>query len=199
MEEKVVKNSSKGYVVVIVILLLINIAMVLYMIYDKGLIFSKDKVDNQKTEEIIENKQEDIDINSALVQNLLNTFSFEKSYWMTVDDLNNSNLAKLRLAYDNMPKKNFEIISCSKFQLPVDHGTCGRATSEMENVIYNGDMVKFRDLERRNITTSISSKLIELKLHELFGSDYKVNHESFGLGTDDCDPLYYFMKYDKDK
>lgn len=192
MEEK--KNKNTKFIVTIVVLIILLLGLASYIVYDKVLYkyFNTSIEENKINSD--NDQEENLDINNDLVQNLYSIFRLDRSCYMNVDNLNNNNLVKLRIAYDNIAKKNFDSIECSKLELS-DSSYCGDMTGLMIESYGAGDMEKFREYEKQNYTESISAKLIEAKVHELFGSDFKVNHESFGIGHI-VEPTCYLMKYD---
>ena len=200
MEEKEIgkKNNSRGLVLIVVVLIIIVIVMGAYIAYDKGLIFTSNKIkesENNLKEENTNDKEETIDIDDDLVQNLYSIFRFDKSCYMSTEGLNNNNLIKLRIAYDNISKQNIDYIECSKLELS-DSAYCGESMTGLMIDAYNkNDLVKFKEYEKQNYTEFISSKLIEVKVHELFGSDDKIKHESFGIDHV-VEPNCNLMKYD---
>lgn len=196
-ERKVKKNT--GLKVTIVVLAILVIALGGFIAYDKFIAKdsikteeSKKEGNNEDTEE--KEKSETVDINSTLVQNLYGIFRLDKSCYINIDNLNNNNLVKLRLAYENISKQNIESIECSKLELS-DSAYCGSMNGLMIEAHGAGNMTKFREYEKQNYTDSISANLIEAKVHELFGNDYEVKHESFGTGHV-IEATCYFMKYD---
>ncbi len=196
MEEK--RNANKGLIFIIVILLIGLLGTTGFIIYDKFI--TKEEVKDEKMKEENEEKVEKeeseiVDINSDLVQNLYSIFRFDRSCYMTADDLNNNNLVKLRLAYENIAKLDMEPIECSKLELS-DLGYCGIEMNYlMEEAYMANDMVKFKEYEQLNYTDSLRETLMTAKVHELFGSDTIVKHESFGTGHI-VDANCNFMKYD---
>ena len=123
------------------------------------------------------NKKEKIDIKSGVVESLFSTFRMDEGCYKTVDGLNNSNLIKLRIAYEALPAHVFRTVECSKLSINSAEG------------------LRCSFLEGHNETTSVDSKLLEAKVHELFGSDYKYKPEAFGLVV--VEPKGSSMYYDE--
>lgn len=188
MEEKNKKNG-KGMVASLVLALVVILGLVMYICYDKGILFTKNQETtvNKKNENEIEEseiQEQTVDINSELVQNLYNIFRMDKGCYMTVDGLNNDNLVKLRIAYDNISKQNIGMVECSKLDLSTNRNEyCG---SDYKNTTGVG-----------SYTRSVNEDVIEAKVHELFGSDYKVSHASFDTAGHTVQPSSSnYMKYD---
>ncbi len=192
------KNKIRSLIIALIIAIAIIVCLVIYLYYDK-VITSNDSKNNLETaEKNTVNKEESIDINSDLVQKLFSIFRLD--YYngvISVDSLNNSNLAKLRLAYDNIPEKDYGIIDCSELDLTSDSSYCGETTSDMDNAHEENNEELFKKYEAENKTDSIDTSIIERKIRELFGSNYKVKNESFGISS--LEPSCHYMKYDSNK
>ncbi len=97
-EERKVKTNSTGKTIIIVILVILIIGLVLYICYDKGLIFSSNKntTSSNIKEELAENVEKEITDN-LLINDLsqkityLNTQSVYVGYESFIDDYNLSN------------------------------------------------------------------------------------------------------------
>lgn len=203
MEKSKNGKGNNSFIVIIVLLVIALIGLIVYICYDKGLILKNNrniKVTDVKNENTT--KEQNIDINNAMVQELYNIFKLSTdsdSCYMSVDSLNNSNLVKLRIAYNNISDSLYNNVNCGELEL-YEGGICGSMehNSEMLKAYGNNDMVKFRELEKQNYTDSISAEVMERKLKLLFGSDFSVKHESFGYGHL-VEPSCYVMKYDENK
>lgn len=116
----------------------------------------------------------------------------------SVDSLNNSNVVKLRIAFNSLDDDSFNDISCSKLSLNSldsnDISYCGNMNSDMSSA-YSVDMELFKKYEKENTTKYVSEDIITKRMHELFGSDFNVIHESFGTGHT-ANPECSYMKYD---
>lgn len=199
MQEKCKGNSGKILIIALVVAVIIILGLIGYICYDKGIILKQNLKEDNKVEDISDHSKDEeqvVDIHSDLIQNLYSIFRLDKSCYMGIDELNNSNLVKLRVAYENISKQNITSVECSKLELS-ESAYCGSMNGLMSEAYSNGDMKKFKEYEQQNYTDSISAYLIESKVHQLFGSDYNVYHESFGTGIA-VNPSCYFMKYDKD-
>lgn len=189
-------KNNKGLVVVIITLMVIILGLIFYICYDKGLILNNKKSTQIKA--ISKNKEEEVDINSALVKQLSRTFKID-GIVITIDGLNNNNLTKLRIAYDNIFESRKTDISCKNMTSDTDESYCGQMTEEMSNNYTNGtNSAAFKKSEENNYTTGVSQEDMEDELKWLFGSDFKIKHESFGLGFD-INPSCYYAKYDANK
>ena len=180
MEEK--KSGKGGFVVVIVILLLICGLMGTFICLNWEKIFDKDSTvvssTKQKNNDIKgkTSTKEELDINSALVQGLYDTFK-DSTCYMNVNGLNSDNKVRLRVAYDNISRINIGSSSCSELPATNDlGGSCGTG----------------------HTTHTITAKVLENKYHELFGTDSEFKNESFGTGHT-ADPQCYSMTYFADK
>lgn len=100
-----------------------------------------------------------------------------------IEDYNTNNLIKLRIAFSNIKNEEYVKKSCSLFELRRKEDSvmsyCGKMSSEMSNV-WGKDMNQFTQLERKNTTDTIDAERVEEVMHNLYGSDYEVKHESFG-------------------
>ncbi len=97
-------KTGKGLIIVIILLVLIILGLVGYICYDKGIILKpKQVVTTNKV-----NNKEELDINSGLVTNLFNIFRLDNFGYSSVQEetINNSNLAKLRITYENIAIKD---------------------------------------------------------------------------------------------
>ena len=195
MEEK---KQGKGLVVALVLFILTTLATCGYIVYDK--VLTKDNVSKEVNTKKEENKE--LDINSDLVQNLFNTFKFGNTCSrLNIDDFNNNNLFKLRMAYDNIAEYAKTYVNCSELELKDDNSYCGShnsETPEAEDALVKGDEKKFLEIIKQGSTETIDSKILEAKVHELFGSDYEYKPESFGMGIS-IEPSCFKMKYVKEK
>ena len=73
MEEK---RKGKGLVILVILLVVVVLGLVGYICYDKGLILSKKSQVENKNEKVVNTeKEEELDINSRLVQELYNRVS----------------------------------------------------------------------------------------------------------------------------
>lgn len=195
-------KNNKGLVVVIITLMVIILGLIFYISYDKGLILN-----NKKSTEIkainsnMDKKEENVDINSSLIKHLLKTFEIDETV-VTVDGLNNSNLTKLRIAYANISNsKSIKSIKCSDVMSDDDSSYCGIMNEEMSK-IYNStastNSPEFKAAEANNLTSGVSQEDMEEELKWLFGSDFKIKHESFGLNMG-VEPTCSYAKYVADK
>lgn len=195
------KKTNKGIMVVIVLLVILLVGSIGYIIYDKMMI--KEDTNESMKEEKTKKKEEEIenlDIHSDLIQNLFNIFRMDKSCYMSVDALNNSNRVKLRVAYDQLGKSNFSFVSCSEIGAndAVKGAYCGEMNNEMMQAYETGNMTKFNEETKNNYTTSLDATVLKRKVHELFGSDYQYQDEDFGIGHV-VEPTCYLMHYNQEK
>ena len=187
------KKTNKGLIVTIVILIILLLGSGGYIVYDK-LMVKKDTKEVTRTEKV-----EELDINNDLVQEFFGIFRLDQACYMSVNDLNNNNLLKLRLAYNNLGESNFSTVSCSEVGAVVGKASyCGGMNGEMSEAYGTGDMNKFNEATKNNYTTSLDANILRRKVRELFGSDFKVKDEDFGIGND-VEPSCYLMHYDKEK
>ena len=126
----------------------------------------------------LNSKKEKIDINSGVVQSLFSTFRLDDGCYLDVKDLNDNNQVKLKIAYDAIPQKSFSSIECSKLTIKPNEGLRCNVIDGVDNTI------------------SLDSKILEAKVHELFGTNYKYVPEAFGLVKRDttCNSMYYDEK-----
>lgn len=189
-------KKGKGLIIVIILLVLIILGLVGYICYDKGIILKPKQV---ATTNKVNNKEE-LDINSGLVTNLFNIFRLDNLGYKGVyeDTINNSNLAKLRIAYENIAIKDLNrYFPCSDLEFLNETAYCGEMNNEMSEAYKNQDMQKFEEAEKENFSESISADIMEAKIRELFGSDYQIKHESFGTLYCSTEPSCDYMKYDQ--
>lgn len=190
------KSTSKTVAIIILAVLLFgSIGYIGYISHSKITL----KEDNKNIRENV--KQEELDINNDLIQRLFSIFRIDQTCYMSVDNLNNNNLVKLRLAYNNLGESDFSSISCSKVGIEIGQSSyCGARymDSEMSNAYGSGDMNKFKEALKNNSTKSIDANILRRKVRELFGSDFKVKDEDFGTGHV-VEPSCYLMHYDKEK
>lgn len=187
MEEKNLNQgkSRNGIGNALGMALVVIIILVAYICYDKGIILN----DNQPTptpvadkkqkekEEQKEAQEKTLDIQSNIVQNLYAIFRFDQACYMTVDGLNHSNLVRLRIAYDNISKQNIKTIACTQLAAQKSpYEECGGGQG--------------------GYTSYVTADIVEAKVHELFGSDYQVNHESFGTVGHTVQPQGIYMRYE---
>lgn len=198
MKEESDSSQSKGLIIALVISIIILLSLVGYIFYDKVIIRNQNFKQENKIEDISDyskNEEQIVDIHDDLIQNLYSIFKIDGRCHMNIESLNNSNLIKLRVAYENISKQNITSVECSKLELS-ESAYCGSMNGLMREAYNNGDLKKFKEYEQQNYTNSIPVALIESKVHELFGSDYNVYHESFGTAQSVA-PSCYFMKYDQ--
>ena len=175
-------------------------------------ISSKNKNNKKTSKDNVSNKKDDlekIDSNSKTNESneeSTSKDSFNINYEMSkLDDeevlrlsLNNSNVVKLRIAFNSLDDDSFNDISCSKLSLNSldsnDISYCGNMNSDMSSA-YSVDMELFKKYEKENTTKYVSEDIITKRMHELFGSDFNVIHESFGTGHT-ANPECSYMKYD---
>ena len=108
------KNSSKGLIFTIILLIFVIIGMSIYILYDKGIIFKQEEAKSVETkEETDTNKTKDLNINSGLVQglfNLVNVDSLAMNWKMengtTVEKM--SYLEKFTLAINAIKNKKLQ-------------------------------------------------------------------------------------------
>lgn len=185
-------KNDKGLIIVLVIMIVVILGLVLYIMYDKGILLSSSKEEVLVKEKGNSNnkEEEDVDINSDIVQNLYNIFRVD-TWGLSVDGLNNDNLTRLFLAYKNIPVNDSLTIECSKLDAN-DNLFCGNDdSSEMANALINGDMVKFREYEKQHFTNYVDANFLHAKVHMLFGSDYKITPQSFET---DCSHTMIYNK-----
>ena len=188
MEE--VKKKS-GSIVVIIILLLLVLVLVGYIVYDKMVV----KENATEIKEETKAEIEELNIDDDLVVKLFNIFRMDKSCYLSVDGLNNDNLTRLRIAYDNCPISSFGHGECKDFEKD-KNGFCGKMNELMLKAYNEKDQAKFDEYEKANWTETLDAKILEAKYHELFGSGAPFKNESFGIGAT-AEPTCYFMKYNE--
>lgn len=196
--EKNKENKSTGKTVAIIVLAVLLLGAASYIGYDKFFVSkNNEKVESKQNKKL---NKEELDINSDLVQRLFNIFRLDQACYMTVDNLNNNNLVKLRLAYNNLSRYNFSEILCSEVGANevVEGSYCGEMNDEMSSAYGSGDMNKFNEATKSNYTTSLDANILRRKVKELFGSDIKVKDEDFGLNHN-AEPFCHLMHYDKEK
>lgn len=193
MEEEKKKSGKGGLVVIIIILLLLCCAMGALLFLNKDVLLEKyfnktetteeENTDNKESEE--KEEIEEIDIKSAIVINLFNTFRMDKACWMTPDGLNKDNKVKLRLAYESVID-NYDMIPCSKVGGTISGSYCGGdfwGDKEISNAYLDSDKTRFTQLiEERVQTRSIKQEVLKAKVLELFGNNYDYKDEDFGTG-----------------
>lgn len=194
MENKIQEKKGHGALILIIILIILLIATVGYIVYDK--VIEKPDTDVTQNVNISEKKEkeEEVDINSSLVQYLFNIFKIDSCYKNDIEAMNTNNLVKLRTAYENISKTNFSSIECSKIGSINGDPYCGVMSEEMSDAYSKNDTVKFKEYEMQNMTRAVDAKILENKVYELFGSDYKFKNETFGIGNT-VDPICNVMSY----
>lgn len=190
-------KKNKGLIITIIILVVLLLGAVGYIGYDKFLV-NEDAKEVTKTE-----KEEELDINNDLVQELFGIFRLDymdKLCYMSVDGLNNNKLVRLRLAYNNLSLDSTSNISCSEADASVlsSGETCGEITEEISKAMETGNTTKINEAAKNNITSSVSEDVLKRKMHELFGSNYNYENEDFGLNNS-IEPKCNVMHYDKSK
>ncbi len=197
--EKEIKEKKSKVPVIITIIVCVLFAIIGYFGGDfiASKVSSLEKKSDVKSSDKDETetiKEEKIDINSSLVQNLYNIFKYDACY-KDVDSLNNNNLVKLRIAYNNIPKSSVFTIECSKIGT-IDGAYCGASMTDLMTDAYSvNDTQKFNEYEMQNHTYAVKADVIENKVYELFGNDYKFKNESFGILDYSADASCHVMNY----
>lgn len=195
--EKKKENKSTGKTIAIIILTILLFGSIGYIGY-----ISKSNIPLKEDTKVIKKieKEEELDINNDLVQSLFNIFRLDNACYMSVDGLNHNNLIKLRLAYNNLSDDSFSSVYCSEIGAneAVNRSYCGMMTDEMSNAYGAGNISKFNELTKNNYTTSLDANILRRKVRELFGSNFKVKDEDFGI-SHIVEPECYLMHYDKEK
>lgn len=192
-------NKKKVRKFIIIGFVFLFIIFIFLLAYSNGLIFSsKEKnSDVDKSNEPGINKIP-VDINSVEVVSMFSKFKISNNCLYNTELLNSDNLVRLRIAYENIDVKYFINASCSNTSCNMNPEHCGESiTQEMKNALKKHDLERYRVEERKNITKTISAKILEDKYKELFGSDSNVVHESFGIGGN-LSPSCRLMKYESD-
>ena len=147
--------------------------------------------DETNTEIIDSDEIITLDVNDATVQDLFNKFSYDPTRcFLTGEVLNTSNIARLRVAYDNLDQDAITSVSCSNYKGVVRNtsgglrGHCGSVMSpEMSNYYAANNEAEFEKAALLNTTKRVSSSDLNNKYAELFSSSYQYSDESFSLGA----------------
>lgn len=170
-----VKKKSSPIKPIIIILVIALLGVGAYLAYDKLFADKDNKEKEEPKEEVV---KEEISIDNPAMLKLY--YNFRGDQHQYIDKVKSSNVAKIRIAYENIAVASFSSISCSQLDgsLEMD-AKCGDGTEESFNS-----------------TKTITSKLMKEKLVELFGSYYTYKAEDFGIG-DSLEPKCKLMHYDE--
>ena len=143
-------------------------------------------------------KKEELDITDSLVVNLFNTFRVDNACWKSIDGYNTKKAARLRLAYENIPKH--DKIKCSEVGGVLPNQYCGDVDmldKEFSDAYLNSWERFGQLIEERVLTDSVKQSDLKAKVVELFGSDYDYADEDFSLEANSiedattCDIMHY--------
>ena len=196
-------NKKKINNSVIIISVAVIAVVALVFAYSKGMIFSnKEKEPATSVKDDKPSKPEvnkvAVDVNSVEVVSMFSKFKISNNCLYNPDLLNNDNLTRLRLAYENIDVKDFINVPCSNSSCNMNPEYCGESmTQEMQVAFDSNNIDKFREAERKNTTKAVTASVLEAKYKELFGSDSVVIHESFGIGGS-LPSTCRLMKYESD-
>lgn len=201
------KKSNKGLVISLVIFILATIGLGVYLAYDKGLLdFIKPKVKENKNEETKkEIKDEELDINSRLVQNLYNEVSKETenptwlNFWMynntgsndfnMEEDFNSETseeIVKMQIVFSNLTEKDSLNINCDEYEIP------DFQDKEYYSLCYAEKNMNF--FEPR---AAYKKETVENVYKKLFGSNSKLDTSVVMYANGFTLPTYYYIaKYD---
>ena len=184
------KKKNKGLIVFLVLLILIILGLVGYICYDKKLIFNDNKAvsTSNKLGNKLE-KEQNLDINSRLVQTLYNSvtsrneFCSKYSIYGTVKENDYivdevSEKDKMALVQHNLKNNYYETISCTDVNVPdvlsinvngtnIDYYS-GCSANNPDN--YERTLIEQRFIEKR-----YSKKYVESIYKSLFGKDAKLD------------------------
>ena len=187
------------YIIIIIILVMTTLGLGAFIAYDKLFVNTNKNTNSKETSSSKTEKTkstEELDINDSTVQELFSTFEMTPCY-MSVDGLNNDNRVRLSLPYDNIEYKNVYLSTCSDYDavLPGTEEYCGTSmTKQMSDEYSKGGITEaFKEKTKYNNTRVIDQDKLEKSYKKLFGSNYTIKHESFGLLTTEpkCALMYY--------
>lgn len=186
------KNKSTGKIVVIIILVVLVIGLVGYICYDKFIIKSNNSTDKQSVSSKVkkENKDEELDINSRLVQTLYNKVSGENTtpnyslFWkdeqkdLTTSSIEEqfpkdyyvkdaSELSKMAYVGYNLSEAKKELIVCTGTDLP--QNTVSKNINGSSITLHSGCDKTYNS--NATTTYSYSKNEIERIYKDLYGND----------------------------
>ena len=192
VEQDTKKKSNKGVILLIIFLILIILALVGYICYDKGIIFNNTQ--EQEVEDNTQNnKTEELDINSRMIQELyhkVSTTSTGGCYanWMygesgEFDIETSSEITKMNIVGYNLSTAMRTIITCDEnTNIPDTITNHFGATSQSICKMYQNDGL--------NPEYAYSKAYIEYMYHNIFGDSKKFD-SSVVVGVDSLKTYKY--------
>ncbi len=183
-------KSKKGLLVGFLLVLLLLIAAVSYIVYDKVLTPSQNNVVEDEDSAEDERKEEgevSLDIQSDLVQNLYNTFRETRdcTSFSSMKDFTSNDESKLYLAYQQIPQGDMLEMNCSRLTLFYsDSGHyCGQSMNQgMLDNMSDPNSSAFQEAIKSNSTVTVSRTLLDQKVRELFGENVSIAPQNFKAG-----------------
>ena len=186
MEEK---RKGKGLVVLVILLVVVILGLVGYICYDKGIILSKKSQVENKNEKVVNTeKEEELDINSRLVQSLYNkvkpagtegTWDYGWNYY-TEDKRNklpeeiknfnaddgNENIKMQIVSQNLLPSEKHEYYSCddeNAKKIPATNNYELDSICKTNNSLYGTNLYYY------------NRKYIEMVYKDIFGNDEELD------------------------
>lgn len=198
MEEK--KKTNKGFIAVIIILVLLLVGSIGFIVYDKLLV--TDSVSSEKSDvkddnksDVKDSKEKELDINSRLVQSLYNKVTIKNSDWLYYDKNTNFNVnsdgverIKMNLVGINLNDKNHNYIDCTD-----NNGIPANSSDGYFSVCSANKQWQASDLQ-----SGYSRSYIESVYKDLFGSDVKLDKtQPIYIGQFSCEAYHYVESLDQ--
>ena len=171
--ESEIDKKSKGPVVAIILLVLVILGLVVYIGYDKEILFKK-KVPVQTEKKEVKEPLEELYIESDFVQKYFQIYKEDSCSKATIyKELNSSMPAKLYLTYLQLSNDLVQEVNCDDVSENIGREDyfCG-------------------NYEEADVTTSFEENLFLLKYRELFGQKATYKLEDFEVE----DGLYHYNK-----
>lgn len=177
MEEKnAIKNdSNKGLNIVVILLIFVIIGMVVYMLYDKGLLnkfTDNQKEENNTSEEVETAKEEELDVNGSLVQQLYRNImtydlvsidilnSIRENGFIKASDITSEQ--KNYFAYRQVAISDIKSDLCSNYE---------NLFSQNENLRYGCSGEYYVGMPSYTSTSYIQEDILKQSVEKIFGKD----------------------------